>query len=324
MPNLCRYMFVLGMVILGLTATARAEDYPNRPIKLVICFAAGTGIDTDARVLEKYLSPALKQHIVILNKPGALGSIGATYASHAEPDGYTLVIAPSITLMGVPSLFKNVSFDPIKDFTPIAMIGIHPSMILVRPDLPIHSVQDMIAYAKAKPGELSYGAGNAGAIVLGKALQHRAGIKLLQVTYPSVPAAVVDALAGRVSMVFSVDFNVGNPQIRAGKLRAIAVTSDKRSSVLTGLPGMDESGFPGLNVKVWQGLFAPANTPKPIVARLQKALKTVLSDPAVKARFAKIGFEVSYLPTPQFDDYIKAELKRWTNLVKNEAGIKPK
>ena len=310
---------VAATLLLGSLTAASAQNYPDRPIKVIVPFGAGTGIDTLARVVTSELSKDLKQTIVIENKPGALGTVGALYVARAQPDGYTLLFTSNTTHSAAPALVKNIAYDPVKDFTPICKLGTLPSMLLVNPDVPIHSVKEMVAYAKTNPGKMTYATGNATGVVTGAALSHDADIKFLSVPYKATTAAIQDTVAGRI-MVVNTDFSTGIPQSKAGRLRAIAVTSEHRSYLMPDLPSIAEAGYPGFNVASWQGIFAPPGTPAPIVEKLDRALRKIMLEPANKARFSTLNFEVQYDAHAEFAKFVGTELVKWTGLIK-AAGI---
>lgn len=310
---------VAAALLLGSLTAASAQNYPDHPIKVIVPFGAGTGIDTLARVVTSELSKDLKQTIIIENKPGALGTVGALYVARAQPDGYTLLFTSNTTHSAAPALVKNIAYDPVKDFTPICKLGTLPSMLLVNPDVPIHSVKEMVAYAKANPGKMTYATGNATGVVTGAALSHDADIKFLSVPYKATTAAIQDTVAGRI-MVVNTDFSTGIPQSKAGRLRAIAVTSEHRSYLMPDLPSIAEAGYPGFNVASWQGIFAPPGTPAPIVEKLDRALRKIMLEPANKARFSTLNFEVQYDAHAEFAKFVGTELVKWTGLIK-AAGI---
>lgn len=312
--------FVAAAIFLfGSLTAASAQNYPDLPIKVIVPFGAGTGIDTLARVITDALSKQLNQTIIVENKPGALATIGSAYVARARPDGYTLLFTSNTSHSAAPTLVKDIPYDPIKDFTPVCKLGTLPSMLLVNPDVPIHSVKELVAYAKADPGKLTYATGNATGVVTGAALSHDAGIKLLSVPYKETTAAIQDTVAGRV-MVVNTDFSTGIPQSEAGRLRAIAVTSEKRSYLMPDLPSIAESGYPGFDIASWQGIFAPAGTPEPIVDKLDQALRKIMLEPANKDRFTKLNFEVQYASHAEFAKFVRAELTKWTTLIK-QAGL---
>jgi tripartite-type tricarboxylate transporter receptor subunit TctC len=322
MNRFYRCILTAAALIYAWPAAAQSDNYPNRTVRIVVPFAAGTGIDAISRVISHHLSEAIKQPIVIENKPGGLGTIGTLNAARAAPDGYTLLIAANTTHSAAPTLVKNLSYDPIKDFTPIARLGTLPSMLLVNPDVPIRSMKEMIAYAKANPGKLTYGTGNSTGIVTGATLKRLANIDFLHVPYNATTAAINDAIGGRV-MVINTDFSIGMPQNEAGRLRAIAMTSEQRSALMPDLPTIAEAGFPGFDVTAWQGFFAPANTPQPVVERLDKELRKIMLNPEIQARFAKMGFEVKYGGPKEFGEFVNSELVKWTELI-TAAGLQVK
>jgi tripartite-type tricarboxylate transporter receptor subunit TctC len=312
----------IAALAFALSTAANGQTYPNRPIKMIVPFAAGTGADNIARIVGQQLSQALKQTIVIENKPGALGTIGSDMAARSAPDGYTMLLTANTSHSAAPTLIKNLRYDPIKDFEPVARLGSLPSMMLVNPSTPIHSIKDMVAYAKAHPGKLTYGTGNSTGVVTGGTLKVRAGIDFINVPYKSTTEAINDAVGGRV-MVINTDFSIGKPQHEAGKLRAIAVTSEKRSALMPDLPSIAEAGYPGFDVASWQGVFVPAGTPKPIVERLDREIGRIMTNKENVARFAKMGFEVIYYPQDRFTAFVSSELKKWTDMIK-AAGLEVK
>jgi tripartite-type tricarboxylate transporter receptor subunit TctC len=306
-------------IVFASYSPTNAQTYPDRPIKLIVPFGAGTGADNIARIVGQHLSEELKQPVVIENKPGALGSIGAEFVARAKPDGYTVLLTANTSHSAAPTLIKNLRYDPIKDFVAVSRLGSLPSMLLVNDKSPMHSVKDMVAFAKANPGKLTYGTGNSTGIVTGGALRVRAGINFVSVPYKSTTEALLDCIAGRV-MVVNTDFTIGIPQVKAGKLRAIAVTSEKRSALMPDLPSIAEAGYPGFDVASWQGVFVPAGTPKAIVHKLDSAIGKIMTNKQIMAHFAKLGFEVIYLPSDQFSVFVSKQLVHWTKMIK-DAGL---
>jgi tripartite-type tricarboxylate transporter receptor subunit TctC len=300
---------------------ARAENFPSRPITFVNPFGAGSGSDTVCRIIGDKLSVALGQPIVVEDHPGADGALSALYVHHAAPDGYTLLMATNSPLSADPFLHKDLNYDPIKDFVPITRVGSFTLMLVINPNLPIHSVKELVDYAKANPNKLSIASGNTAGIVAGDTLEHWAGIKMLDVPYKTTPPALEDIMAGRVSMMFA-DFTTAMPHVKAGTLRALALSRIKRSALYPDLPTMDEQGVKGFNLDAWAGLVAPAGTPPEVVAKLNGALRKVIDSPDVQAKFKTIGFE-GFSSTPQeLGDYIKAQLIEWKKMVA-DANIQP-
>jgi tripartite-type tricarboxylate transporter receptor subunit TctC len=312
---------VLAAVAALFATVLRADDYPSRPITFVSVFGPGSASDTICRIVADPLSAALKVPVIVEDRPGADGVVAAQYVQHAAPDGYTLMMATNSPLSADPFLLKDVSYDPVKDFTPVSRVGSFTLMLVINPSLPFHSVKDLVDYAKANPGKLSFASGNTAGIVAGKTLAHWAGIEMLHVPYKSTPPALEDIIAGRVSMMFA-DFTTAAPHITAGTLRALAITRIKRSPLYPELPTMDEAGLTGFNLDAWAGLVGPANMPPPIVARLNAELRKVIDNPDTKAKFRNVGFE-GFSSTPEeLGDFIKAQLGAWGKMVK-DAGIQP-
>jgi tripartite-type tricarboxylate transporter receptor subunit TctC len=314
-------LIVVAFATAMFSVTLYADDYPTRPITMVAVFGPGSASDTICRIVADKFSAAIGQPIVVVDKPGVDGALAAAYVHHQPPDGYTLLMATNSPLSADPFLHKDIGYDPVQDFTPVTRVGSFTLMLVVNPKLPIHSVKDLIAYAKANPGKLSFASGNTAGIVAGDTLAHWAGIKLIHVPYNSTPPALEDIIAGRVSMMFA-DFTTAMPHVAAHTLRALAVTRIKRSSLFPDLPTMDEAGIKGFNLDAWAGLVAPAGTPPDIVAKLNKTLRPIIDSPAVQAKFKNVGFE-GFSSTPeQFGDYIKAQLAEWKKMVQ-DANIQP-
>jgi tripartite-type tricarboxylate transporter receptor subunit TctC len=294
----------------------RADDYPSRPITFVSVFGPGSASDTICRIVADPLSAALKVPVIVEDRPGADGVVAAQYVQHAAPDGYTLMMATNSPLSADPFLLKDVSYDPVKDFTPVSRVGSFTLMLVINPSLPFHSVKDLVDYAKANPGKLSFASGNTAGIVGGKTLAHWAGIDLLHVPYKSSPPAMEDVIAGRVSMMFA-DFTVAMPHVSAGQVRSLAITRLKRSPLFPDLPTMDEAGIEGFDLDAWAGLVAPAGTPPAVAAKLNAALRPIIDGPDVQAKFKNVGFQ-GFSSTPgEFGDYIKVQLGKWQKMVKD-------
>jgi tripartite-type tricarboxylate transporter receptor subunit TctC len=307
---------VLAAVAALFATVLRADDYPSRPITFVSVFGPGSASDTICRIVADPLSAALKVPVIVEDRPGADGVVAAQYVQHAAPDGYTLMMATNSPLSADPFLLKDVSYDPVKDFTPVSRLGSFTLMLVINPSLPFHSVKDLVDYAKANPSKLSFASGNTAGIVGGKTLAHWAGIDLLHVPYKSSPPAMEDVIAGRVSMMFA-DFTVAMPHVSAGQVRALAITRLKRSPLFPDLPTMDEAGIDGFDLDAWAGLVAPAGTPPAVVAKLNAALRPIIDGPDVQAKFKNVGFQ-GFSSTPgEFGDYIKVQLGKWQKMVKD-------
>jgi tripartite-type tricarboxylate transporter receptor subunit TctC len=300
-------------------ALAQSSNYPNRTITLVLPFAAGSGTDTTTRIISQHLSAALGVGIVVENKAGANGMIAATYVARAAPDGYTLLVTTNTTHSANPYLLKTLTYDPVKDFTPIARTGDLPFMLVVNPEVPAKSVAELIAYAKANPGKLTYASGSSSAIVSGATFAHNAGLDLLHVPYKSSPPAMNDVVGGRITMMFT-DVLTGLPHVNGGALRALAVTTRSRSALLPDLPSMQEAGVPDFDITSWQGYFGPANLPKDIVLRLNGEIRKIVEKPAIKAQLASLGMD-AFSGTPEdLGAFVNDQLVLWEKLVRN-AGI---
>ncbi|MBR0831404.1 tripartite tricarboxylate transporter substrate binding protein [Bradyrhizobium manausense] len=298
------------------TSTAQAQNYPNRNITLVLPFAAGSGTDTTTRIISQHLSQALGVGIVIENKAGANGMLAATYVARATPDGYTLLVTTNTTHSANPYLLKSLTYDPVKDFVPIARTGDLPFMLVIHPDVPAKTVGELVAYGKANPGKLSYASGSSSAIVSGATFAHNAGIDMLHVPYKSSPPALNDVMGGRVSMMF-VDILTGLPHVNGGALRSLAVTTRERSPLVPNLPSMQEAGVPDFDITSWQGYFAPAGTPKEIVVRLNAEIRKIVEKPEIKAQLATLGMDAFSGTPEELGAFVKDQLVLWEKLIKN-------
>src|SRR5438067_12121663 len=315
-----RHAAAVAPLMLAMIATAAAQTpYPNRNITLVLPFAAGSGTDTTTRLIGKELGVALGVSMVIDNKAGANGSIAASYVARSAPDGYTLFVTTNTSHSANPYLLKNMTYDPVKDFTPIARTGDLPFMLVVHPDVPAKTVGELVAYAKANPGKLTYASGSSSAIVSGATFAHNAGIDLLHVPYKSSPPALNDVMGGRVSMMF-VDILNGLPHVQGNALRALAVTTKDRSSLVPNLPSMQEAGVPDFNISSWQGYFGPAGMPKEIVTRLNAEIRKIVEKPEIKAQLATLSMDAFFATPEQLGTFVNEQLMLWEKLITN-AGI---
>ena len=313
--------FVLIAAAAGLfSARLRAEDYPTRPITLVAVFGAGSASDTICRVIADKLSPALGQPVIVEDRPGADGALAALYVHHQPADGYTLLMGTNSPLSADPFIHKDLNYDPIKDFVPITRVGSFTLMLVINPKLPIHSIKELVDYARANPGQLSFASGNTAGIVGGYTLTKWAEISILHVPYKTTGPALSDIIAGRVSMMFA-DFTTAMPHVAAGTVRPLAISRIHRSSLYPDLPTMDEAGIKGFDLDAWAGLVAPTGTPQLVVTKLNRELRKVIDSPDVQARLKNIGFE-GFSSTPEeFGAFMKVQLAKWEQMVK-DAGIK--
>ncbi len=304
-----------------LTHTAWAQDYPNRPIKIIVPFSPGGAVDGPTRVIAQELGKRLKQQVIVENKPGAGATIGSGEVAKAAPDGYTLLLASQTNAISA-SLYPKLPFAPIDDFIGISLLGREPGVLVVNPTFAVKSVAELIAYAKARPGEVNYASsGNgSGQHLFMAQFASMAGLKLTHVPYRGSGQATTDLLAGVVSMSFpGTAAMVGH--IKAGKLRPLATSGVTRSPQLPDVPTLAESGLNGFAAYVWMGLLAPKGTPAAIIERLHRELKFVLATPEVKAHFADAGNEIVGSTPAEMDSYFREERDRWARVVK-ETGAK--
>ncbi|MBN8938490.1 MAG: tripartite tricarboxylate transporter substrate binding protein [Rhizobiales bacterium] len=314
------------MLMAGVTALAAGTRpvwaaFPERPITLIVPFAAGSGTDTVARIVAEQLSGRLGQGVVVENRAGANGSVAATFVARAPADGHTLFMTTNTTHSANPSLMKTLTYDPVADFAPVARLGNLPFMLVVDPRLPVKSVAELVAHAKANPGKLSYASGNSTGIVAGATFARRAGFEALHVPFRSTPPAITEILAGRISMMF-VDITAALTQVQAGAIRALAVTTAERSKLLPDLPSMQEAGVAEFDITSWNGMFAPARTPPEVVARLNRELQAIVLDPAVATKLAGVGFDAFSGPPDDLGRFVKAQIDNWARMIR-DAGIQP-
>ena len=314
-------MRVLLLLVAALAAsTVGAQTYPSRPVKLVVPFPAGSATDQIARVVGQQLQESLGQPFVVENKPGAQGSIASAEVARAAPDGYTLMVGTNTPLAANPSLFKKLNYDPVKDFAPVARLGTISFMIMVRPDFPAKNFKEFLAHAKANPGKLSAGYGSAGSQVSQAMLRSMGRIEFIDVPYKGLPQAITDVLGGQVSFTFA-DLANALAQIKGGKLRGIAVTSQKRSALAPDVPAIAEE-LPGYELIAWFALVAPASTPAAVVSRLHEVTVKSLAKPEVAARFGSLGTDVAPMNPEQLGAFIRSEIAKWAQMAK-AAGIEP-
>jgi tripartite-type tricarboxylate transporter receptor subunit TctC len=303
----------------GVTAWAQG-GYPAKPIRMIIPFAAGSVTDGAGRLLSEALSAKLKQNIVVEDRPGAFGQIAAQAAARSAPDGYTLFLTTNTTHSANPHLYRNLPYDAIKDFEPVARVGKVPFLLVVTRGLPVNTTAELIAYAKAHPRTLTYGTPNSTSLVVTETIKRLAQVSIERVQYKSSPEAVLDLTAGRLQVMIS-DFATAMPQVKAGKLRALGVSTSKRSALLPSAPPIAEA-VPGIDLAGWLGLFVPAGTSKEIVQRLSRELLDVLAQPDTRARLASVGVELDPLPPDAFGRYVREQIDQWGNLIR-AAGIEP-
>ena len=312
---------VCALIMGACVSPALADNYPSRIVTFVIPFSPGSITDTVARWIANDLQQSLHQTFIVENKPGAEGLVAGNYVAHATPDGYTLFFTTNTTQSAAPGLFKNVPYDPIKDFVPIARVAGFPSFIAINPDSPIKSISELVVYAKANPGKLSAGYGNSSGHVSIGTFKKRLDLDIVSVPYRGNPAAINDLIAGH-TFIAVPDFGTGMPQVRANKIRPLAVLTNERNDALPDIPTLSETIMPGFDLLAWAGIFAPAGTPPDVVYTLANAVQKSISKPEFKKQFSALGIDVFWAGPQDFDNYVKAELVKWTGMIK-EAGIEP-
>jgi tripartite-type tricarboxylate transporter receptor subunit TctC len=312
-----------GVALLGIAcaAPALAQSFPSKPITIITAFGPGSASDTITRVVAQPLGAALKQSVIVEAKPGASGALSALYVARASADGYTLLMTTNSPHSAVPYLMKNVSYDPIKDFSFVSRLGSFTLLLCVHPSVPAKSVKELVDYAKNNPGKVTYASGNSAGIVGGATIKHFAQADMLHVPYKSTPQALTDLLAGRVSMMF-VDFTTGIPHVQSGALRALGVSRIKRSTLFPELPTLDEAGVTGFDMDAWAGFVAPAKTPPEVVSLLNREMRKIIDSPETKETMTKVGFEAFSSSPQELEDFVKVQLGKWEKMVK-DAGIQP-
>jgi tripartite-type tricarboxylate transporter receptor subunit TctC len=313
---------VVAMVaVAAVTTTAYAQNYPTRAITLVIPFAPGGSTSIVGRGIADKMRELLGEKVVVDNRPGAGGTVGTKAVARSEPDGYTLVLGYTGTLAIGPSLYKSVGYDPRKDFAPIGLIGNAPNSLVVNPSFPAKTVAELIAYAKANPGKVNFGSAGAGTAshITGEYFARAAGITLVHIPYKGTGPALTDLLGGHIPMAFA-PIPASHPNVTAGKLRALAVTSITRSGLLPDVPTMIEAGLPGFDASLYYGLAAPAGTPRPIIDKLNKVLREALGSDEVKKQLGNDGTEITPGTPENYADFIDKDEKKWSQLLK-VAGV---
>jgi tripartite-type tricarboxylate transporter receptor subunit TctC len=312
---------VLAATALPLMPLAHADTFPDKPVTLVIPFPPGGPTDAMARTLAAEMKDRLGQPMIVENRAGAGGNIGAEYVARAAPDGQTLLFGTSGPLAINASLYRKINYDPAKSFAPVIQVGHLPNILVVNPAVPVKNVKELIAYAKANPGKLSYASSGNGASshLAGVLFNASAGIDLQHIPYKGTGPALNDLLGGQVSMSFT-DVLTALPYVKTGKLRALGVTTTERSQALPDVPTVAEQGVPGYDVSVFFGIVAPAGTPPERIAKLNQAFVDVLDTPKVKQLFASQGLEPAPSSTPQqLGKFIQAQMAKWAGVVK-QAG----
>ncbi len=307
-----------GAAILCLLASvAAAQPYPSKPIKIVVAFPPGGSTDLAARALGQKLSETLATPVVVENRPGASGNIGAEAVAKAPADGYTLFMAAT-SFATSPAFFANLPWDPIRDFAPISLVATVPIIVVINPAVPANNVRELIAYAKANPGKLNMASPGAATLtrLSGEMFRIAAGIDWVSVHYKGGPPAMNDMLSGQAQVMFA---NISDvlAQVKAGRLRALAVTTAKRSAVVPELPTLSESGLPGFDVSTWQAMLAPAGTPREIIARLNAEIGRIMALPEMKERFLSFGTDAATSTPEQLGQFLRDEVAKIGKVVKD-------
>ncbi len=302
------------LMVLLTRLDAAAQPYPDKAIKLVVPFAPGGSVDIVGRILAQSLGEELKQSIVVENRAGAGGNIGFEAVAHAKPDGYTLLMASSNLAVNV-SLYRTIGYDPLKDFAPVTLVAIQPNVLMVHPSLPVKTVPELIAYAKANPGKLNFGSSGIGASqhLAGELFKSRTGVDMVHVPYKGGGPAMADLVGGRIQLMFET-IPSSMSYVRSGQLRAIAVTTEERSAQLPDVPTVQET-VTGVVSRGWLGVAAPAGTPQPIVDQLNGAIHKVIALPEVTKRLTDLGLQVKVSTPAQFSGFIASEVKDFHTLI---------
>ena len=302
---------------------AEAQQYPTRPIRLVLGFAPGGASDTMARVIATRLSESIGQPVVIDNRAGAGGNIAAEIVARSNPDGYTLLLGNNGMLAVNVSLYPKIGFNPLKDFAPVVLIASQPNVVVVHPAVAAKSMKELIALAKSKPGQLNYaspGAGTTGHLA-GELFKRMAGVEYVIIPFKGGGPSAVSVLSGQTQFSFATALSV-QPHIKSGKLRALAVTTAKRSPSFPDLPTVAEAAVPGFDAITWHGIVVPAGTPQPIIVKLNREFNKLLQSPEMRERMLTLGSEVIGGEPKQLTDFIRTEIPRWAKVIK-ESGAKP-
>ncbi|WP_395013702.1 Bug family tripartite tricarboxylate transporter substrate binding protein [Alcaligenes aquatilis] len=313
LPARLKTILAGSAAMLLLTGNALAQ-YPDRPITLIVPFPAGSGTDAVGRIFAEEIGKRVGQTIIVENRPGANATIAANYVKRAAPDGYTLFVTTNTSHSAAPWLMKNVPYDPVKDFTPIARGGNLPFILVTNPDRPYSTVEQMLQYAKDNPGQITYASGNSTGIVAGGTLDFQTGMKALHVPYKGTPQALTDLVAGQVDFMFT-DVTSGLPFINSGRLKALAVSTAKRSALLPDLPAMEEVGLSDFDITSWNGFFGPAGMDPERVQLLNRSINEVIQDDAVRQRLAQLGFDAFSGPPEEFAQFVQEQYTLWGKLI---------
>ena len=306
----------LSILALIFAATANAQSFPTKPIKIIVPFPAGGTVDFFARVISTKLSEALGQSVLVENRAGAGGNIAAEAVAKAAPDGYTLLMGSEIIAINT-SLYSKIGYDPVKDLAPITLVGTVPNILIVHPSLPVNSVNDLIALAKKTPGKISFASTGQGTSthLSSELFKLMANVDMLHVPYKGGPPAIADLISGQVNMMF-INMPTGITHVRSGKAKIIAVSSIKRVSQLPDVPTVDQAGVKGFETSAWSGLYAPAGTPADIINRLHAEVVKILKQPSVREQLMAQGAEPVGDTPEEFSRFTLAEISKWAKIIK--------
>ena len=311
----------VGALLIPLCASAYAADYPQRPIRLIVPFAAGGGLEITARSIGQKLTEKRGQSIVIDNRPGAATIVGSEIAAKSSPDGYTLLMITTTFAIN-PSLYGKLPYDPVREFAPVTQINSVPNILVVNPSIPAHTVRELIALAKAKPGQLNYASAGSGTSphLAAELFKTMAGIEMTHIPYKGIPPAVTDVIAGRVTMLMTTTISAA-PHVKSGRLRALAITSPKRLAAMPEVPAIGET-VPGYEADAFQGMVAPAGVPREIVRQLADDIAAIVRLPDIRERIIADGAEPIGSTPEAFSVFLKKEMLKWGKVVK-ESGARP-
>ena len=315
------FALAVAATLAAAASEASAQAYPNRPVRILVPFPAGAGVDIVARMLGLPLTDLWGQATVVDNRPGAGGTIACELAAKAAPDGYTLLLGNISTFAMAPSLYKKVNYDPVQSFAPITLVNTSANVLVAHPSVPAATTQALIALAKSKPGQINYASAGSGTSphLAAELFKSMAGVDLVHVPYKGSPQALTDLLGGQTQIMFA-SLVSALPHIRQARLRALGVTSLKRAAALPDLPAINEAGLRGYDVSVWMGIVAPAGTPPAVVAQLNRQIAAILQSPDIRERLAVQGLEAASNSPAEFRTYIASEVRKWAVVIK-QAGV---
>lgn len=314
---------LLALAVLSAATALHAQPYPGKTVRILVGFAPGGSTDVTARIIAQELNKLWGQQVVVDNRPGASGMIGAELAAKSPPDGYTMLVSPQTSIVVAPLLFKRMAYDPIKDFAPVAVVGSTPQLMVIHPSLSPKTFKEFAMFAKGNAKQLSYGSGGIGSTphMAGELLNSALGIRTEHIPYKGEVPALADVIGGQIPFMFS-NLPIALPHAKAGKVRALAITSLQRSQLAPEYPTVAESGIPGFDTATWSGLYLPAATPRDLITRVNNDVMKVLNAPEAKQRMMNQGIDQGIANTPEAHAaYVKSEIARWGKVIR-EAGVK--